>query len=992
MNRTLDVWDQIKGIDDVQAKYLDSIKEVDKIHNNCTKFSMFHMNIRSVQKNFDELLLLLQQSKITHDLIILSETWKNECKNIEILNYRIFYNNANFNQNDGVIVYAGASVEINNFHIERFNEVTFSIFEMKKNDTIYILVAIYRPPSSNPALFIQDLDIVMGNLRLPNEAICIVTGDINLDLADQNNNFTQQYINILATRGFESQINCPTRVTPETSTVIDHIFLKNSNINKLIPLPIILRCSITDHYATLLYMINHKTVNEITNTKTINILNKNRLLQTVQNEPWTDTLSETNANTAASKFINRLKYLINTCTKRKTIEVKNCKKIKPWITDELISQIKLRDRLKQRYINSNNNLNLKTEYTNFRNRVTSLIRKTKNSYYKQKFTESRKDIKQVWQLINEATNEKKKSENRILKIISEDREVITDSLQISNEFNSYFCSIGTKMTDKIKNSTTNFQEYPIRVAPNSIFLSPTTDNEIMNIVNSLKNGGSPGWDGILGSTLKLTLNQIIKPLKHIIDTMFQTGKFPEVFKRTIVIPIHKQGKDTDLNNYRPISLISNVAKIAEKCIKNRIGNFIEAHNILSNLQFGFRAGRSTVDAVHTLVSSVHEALNKCRKPLAIYLDLAKAFDTVSHEILINKLHSYGFRGVCADLLRDYLSNRLQCVSVNSNKGTERVITMGIPQGTVIGPLLFQLYLNDMLELRFPGSVISYADDTVLVVDDDTWEGAKVKSERGLNIILAWLNSNFLSLNMNKTKFMAFSLNRTGQPQFQTLTAHTCREIASCPGSCNRLISKVSDIRYLGIQMDSFLKWDCHIHLLIKRIRSTLYKFYQLRYFMDTRALECVYVSLVESILNYAVPVWGGAYETHLHPLKIIQKQIIKVILNKPKLYPTELIFQSTQLMDFDTVYILAAVNFVHKHQSLRPLVNHGHNTRSVTGMNCQTKKPSNASYSRFVDLIGIKLYNLLPLSVKSQRSYKHFKRASKSHIQLNIEKFRSVIT
>ena len=228
--------------------------------------------------------------------------------------------------------------------------------------------------------------------------------------------------------------------------------------------------------------------------------------------------------------------------------------------------------------------------------------------------------------------------------------------------------------------------------------------------------------------------------------------------------------------------------------------------------------------------------------MAIFLDLAKAFDTVSHEKLLNKLNKYGCRGVCGDLLRDYLANRRQRVSINSELSDEKTVKYGIPQGTVIGPILFQIYINDMLKLKIPGQVISYADDTVLLFSGADWDEVKLKAEMGLHIIHKWLNINLLTLNKTKTKFMTFSLNTAGSSNITKLKLHECQNLDDC-NNCNYSIEHTKALKYLGLYIDQFLKWDVHIGTLSDKLRRLIFKFYQLRQFMET--LLIIYKALLK---------------------------------------------------------------------------------------------------------------------------------------------------
>lgn len=817
---------------------------------------------------------------------------------------------------------------------------------------------------------------------------------MNLDLTNKNDITVNEYINILSEKGFYPQINKPTRVTENTATNIDHIFLKNT-ANKLNSLPFILTTAITDHYATILYLTesndDQNYVNVSYNKKTIN---HTKLMKKLEREDWQEIYREQNVTTATKKFILKLKYLINLCTSVSQKKINNSKKLKPWITQGLINSIKERDKLKRLLLNNPNNHDIQGRYKIFRNTVTKLIKKTKIDYYKQKFTEAKNNVKEVWNLIKDATNEKKvnKSEN-IKNIRTDNDKVVTDNREICNNFNNYYAEIGHKMAqDIIKNSDVlvNSASHNIEKVMHTIYLYPVTENEIKNCIHSLKNKGSPGEDGLCSITLKTSMEYISKPLQYLINLIFQQGIFPEILKTSTVIPIFKQGDITQMSNYRPISLISNISKIVEKCLKKRILEHLNKFKIISPLQFGFKTGVSTVDAIHCVTQSIHNSLNQNKKPLAIFLDLAKAFDTVSHKRLLEKLENYGLRGICGDIISDYLTCRTQRVKINSEYSDERTITYGIPQGTVLGPLLFQIYINDMLNLRTSGQIIAYADDTVLIFSDDTWDGVKTKAEMGLNKIKHWLDANLLTLNNSKTKFLTFSLTAAGQSNIKKIKFHNCINPIDC-FTCSDTIEGTASIKYLGLHIDQFMKWDTHASVIVGKIRKLFYKFYQLRELVNKKILVNIYKSLVESIINYSLVIWGGAYDNVLHSVRVTQKRILKIIFEKPNLYPTELLFKDSNLPDIDTLYIISSINFVYRSGHLRQRINYVHDTRSTAKKQIKTPKPNNSAYIKFVDYTGVKLFNLLPHSVKEINNYKKFKIKSKLYILNNLIDFKNLL-
>lgn len=516
----------------------------------------------------------------------------------------------------------------------------------------------------------------------------------------------------------------------------------------------------------------------------------------------------------------------------------------------------------------------------------------------------------------------------------------------------------------------------------SLFLSPVTEPEVVSYINSLKNNAAPGPDNITSGILKISKAYICGPLAHIINLSFEQGEFPIPLKKSIVEPIFKSGDPLIMGNYRPITLVSNVAKIFEKCLKDRILSHLNRNNIISKNQYGFKQNVSTLDAIHTVTSTIHTYLNNGLRPLAVFLDLAKAFDTVNHDLLLRKLGAYGIRGLGNDLIRSYLAQRFQQVRINSKLSEELEVGCGIPQGTVLGPILFQIYINTIFTLNVPGEIVSYADDTELIVADVTWDEARNRAETALQQISYWLRSNLLTLNTDKTKFLTFSLNITNSSYFNSLKVHNCNNTNTC-GQCSNTISKVNDIKYLGIKIDQFLKWDAHVEMITNKLRKLIYKFYQLRQILNPPEIKLVYQSLVESILNYGIPIWGNAYETTLLPLQIVQKQIIKIMYNRPRLFSTDLLFKETKLFNLKSMYVYAAICFIKKSR-IYSLINHDHVTRSNMLNQLVLPKPNNTAFLRSIAYTGIKLFNQLPLSIRNINNHKMFKLKVKLFVAENI--------
>ena len=327
------------------------------------------------------------------------------------------------------------------------------------------------------------------------------------------------------------------------------------------------------------------------------------------------------------------------------------------------------------------------------------------------FEKNKFNIKETWRIINNALNRNSNSK-RLTQIKVGDR-ITTNKETIANHFNDYFSNIGPTLAKNVPTVEKPFYSFLENKNQCSLFLMPTNSLEIMKIVKGFKDNRSTGNDDVSNHLLKYIIHEIIVPLEHIFNLSLVQGVVPDLMKIAKVVPIFKKGDPLYACNYRPISLLSSISKVLEKNIYDRTLAFLVSNNILSNSQFGFRQKHSTVHAMLNFINHVASAIDDHCHTLGIFLDLSKAFDTIDYDILLHKLSHYGIRGKALEWFGSYLRGRKQFVSIDGVNSSFQELFYGVPQGSLLGPLLFILYMNDFQNSSKILSFILFADDSNL---------------------------------------------------------------------------------------------------------------------------------------------------------------------------------------------------------------------------------------------------------------------------------------
>ena len=522
-----------------------------------------------------------------------------------------------------------------------------------------------------------------------------------------------------------------------------------------------------------------------------------------------------------------------------------------------------RDKIKRIATVTGDQLKL-AEYRRLKNRVNHSIKASKKNYYHSYFEDNVGKAKATWNGINTLLS-RKKNFTPASKLIIGDT-VITDPQELSNAFNRHFTDIGPNLAANINPPRVSFRDF-IESCESTFELELLTIDGLRKLVNDIPVGKADGLDGIPTCLLKMSFTFIASSLTHIFNLVISTGIIPKDWKSARVTPIFKADSKVDPANYRPISVLSVIAKLFEKTIFNQVYAYLTVNKLLSKYQSGFRPLHSTLTALIDITDNWYLNIDDGLTNAILFIDLKKAFDSIDHEILLSKLELYGFKITSLNLFSDYLSDRTQVTVINNVNSETSFISCGVPQGSILGPLLFLLYINDLPNCNLLSDVRMYADDTNLKFASKDPNELFSSLTHDLGNLKQWLDSNRLSLNVLKTKCLF-----TGTRQKISL-------LPSEPHICldGHSIERVNSYKCLGVHVDEILSWEAHISEVIGKVAKILAALRRLRPICHQSTLLTIYKSLVLPHLDYCSAVWGCIGNGLSQKLEKLQNRAARII-------------------------------------------------------------------------------------------------------------------
>ena len=394
----------------------------------------------------------------------------------------------------------------------------------------------------------------------------------------------------------------------------------------------------------------------------------------------------------------------------------------------------------------------------------------------------------------------------------------------------------------------------------------------------MRNVGA-GHDKINSLIFKATYRYIITEIVHFLNLCLQHGTFPCSLKRAVIKPIFKAGDKQHFSNYRPISLLPVISKLLEKLIYFRLNDHLIKNDILNKRQFGFRKGMSTYMPLMLLQEKITRAFEFNKIVCGLYLDLRKAFDTVDIDILLNKIHCYGINHNAYNILKSYLSGRMQCVQIDTVVSSFLPVETGVPQGSILGPLLFLIYINDFPLVCNQMTTYLYADDTSIFIEGSDEREVQNTINTLMPKIEDWFAANQLSLNTDKTYYQIYTNKKTRAAISLNLVGVN--------------IKRVKSVKYLVVFIDEDLKWHTHLSKLYTVLCRNVGIINRARYFLHSSHLLLLYNSLILSHINYCCLLFCNTYSSHIHEIEKLQKRAVRLIDGQARLAHSSPIFKKT---------------------------------------------------------------------------------------------------
>jgi exonuclease III len=891
------------------------------------------VNIQSLNSKHEELsfqICELLSKNISIDVIALQETWNVQYPDqllIPGFQHPVIINRYGM-RGGGVGFYVKNGLDfkilehLSPFENKIFESLTIQLSYPGKHSVL--LTTAYRSngpipnvtPSQQMDRFLTVFDELLQNLS-NNRLASYIFMDSNIDLLNLRNNDSSNLLDTALSHGFLQCVVKSTRMQNRSKTLIDHIFTSLRSCNMYTGTLI---SDISDHFFT--FIQTPSPISKIAEkTKTSRLFNErtlNNFKAALGGANWEPVTCTNDVNIAYDEFwsiyteLFELTFPLKTMRFNKNIHTKN-----PFMTAGLLKSRETKNHLYHLTL-SDPSAESKTRYKNFKTLYFKTVRAAKKQYYRNKLNEHAKNPKKTWETLNEITGKGGGSDS--VDKLSVNGVLITNPAEIATEFNKFFTGVGSRISNSVPPVTKPPEDYIDynREIPR-MGLGNTTPEHIKKVICSLAAKNSCDIQGTNTKMIKFLSSQISVPLSHIFNLSLTCGEFPAKLKTCRVIPIHKSGSRLDCDNYRPISLLSSVSKILEKIVAEKLITHLLTNNLLYNNQYGFLPNRSTEQNLIQILNYITTAFNEGSYCIGVFLDLRKAFDVCSHEILLKKLEKMGISGTTHKWFTSYLSGRSQCVDISGSLSDFIELAISVIQGSTLGPLLFLCYINDLWSATTLFSIL-FADDTTCLAKGKVLSELTLYVNQELQKIANWFRSNKMAVNTSKTKFIVFRTHGKYVNPDDCKIMYNSTELGLADDPLQIMsIDRVSNesneksFKLLGVLFDEYLSFEPHIKYLCSQISKSLYCINRVKNFIDLSSLKKLYFAMIHSKLAYCLNVYSCASNATLSKLIIKQKQAIRTISSASYRAHTAPLFQQLNILPLEKLIISYRLKFMHSY-------------------------------------------------------------------------------
>ena len=915
-----------------------------------------HLNTNGLLSKLDYLKIMLNGTFF--DIFAVSETkldaniLDDEIKIDGYVSYRLDRNR----HGGGVLFYVNNQLEshlLKHLTDSKYESLWIKVC-LDKTKPIFLSV-VYRPPSKGSDL--ESTDQLCAYLKecdskLPQIKEVFICGDFNCNMMSRYA-LSSKIKDLCSSLSLKQLIEEPTRVTPHSSTLLDLIMTNSVNISKAG----VIDPGVSDH--SLIYVIRKfkrpKGEPKIIRVRSFKNFVDDDFLRDLRNSDWSYFLNFTDLDQSCDIFNSIVKTVADKHAPFVTHKIKG--KIEAWVTNDLLQAIKERNYFKKK-ANQTKSIIDWNNFTQKRNQVNNMKNTLKQDYFNTLLTDNAKRPKQLWKTLKTLVPNGKNTTTSVKRLVTEDGIDVTCPKGIADHFNNFFVNVGVTLASKFSTDTSKVNP---PVSEKLFNFSKTNTKCVQDHLKYLKNGKATGLDGIGSRILKAGAPVLSIYLSKIFNCSLATGYVPKCWKIKRVSPVHKGDVKTDPSNFRPISILPIPMKIFEKIVHDQVSTFIKENTFLNDRQSGFRKLFSTTTAVLDVSENILEQLDKNNFVGAVLIDLKNAFDTVDHKILLKKLWCYGFQNQSFDWFESYLTDRQQLTLVNnimSDLLHEDVY--GVPQGSVLGPLLFLLYIDDIKSVIQNAYCHLYADDTIILKSASDPDSLIASLERELSNVDHWLSINKMTINTKKTEVIFFG----NKAHLKKLDNKTVRYL-------DTPLKRKDKVKYLGVLFDEKMQWKYQIKNITQKASLKLGKIKAIASFLTPHTKKLLVNALVMPYFHYCSPAWSNAAPFRLSK---INKKVVdaSVFLGREDNYSIyNMLDKDISLLTFKALNNIAPNYLCSKIQMAKNC--HSHNTRRAAKNHLQIPSSNTKFGMRTFAYRASKLWNDLPnelLDIKSLLKFK----------------------